>query len=89
MRLIQTISGISILYFMAQVVLSDSQQAQMVSLMGAMIMFLIFLIASHYHGVQNKDITDEIRQNHKRTSASNNGTNSIYGSKKANTNVTK
>lgn len=77
MRAIQIVSGLSILYFIAQCFFVTAEQARMEALMGILTMSLVFIIASHLYGVQKNDIADEIRENHKRNTNSSVPSNSI------------
>ncbi len=88
MRGLQIISIFSIAYFIAQCVITTTDEAKMIALMGALLMILILMVSSHLYGIRN-DIADEIRENHKRNSASNNGSNSVHDTEKDTTNYTK
>jgi hypothetical protein len=81
MKVIQVISGLSIIYFLIQCVINDVDEAKMEALMGTITMLLIFLLSSHLYGIQKNDIADEIKENHKRSIARNNGANRVQGAK--------
>lgn len=76
MKTIQIISGVSILYFLTQIGISDNEKAKVIALMGVIIMMLIFVIASHLYGLKN-DIANEIKENHKRNIAPSVPSNSV------------
>jgi hypothetical protein len=79
MRAIQIVSGVSIVYFLIHCLINTNNEANEEALMAILTMSLVFLIASHLHGIQKNDIADEIRENHKRNSVRNNGANRVQG----------
>jgi hypothetical protein len=81
MRIIQIISGISIVYFLIKCVIVGAEEAKMEALMGVITMFLVFLMSSHLYGKEKNDIADEIKENHKRNNASDNGITIVQGAK--------
>lgn len=66
MKLVQITSGLSTLLFMAKIYLTKSFDAQMDCFLAVIILLLIFILTSHYIGMEkiNNDIADEIKRNH-------------------------
>jgi hypothetical protein len=64
MRLIQYVALASLVYFSIRIYSDHSEEAKTCALMALIVLFLILLIASHYRGVENKEISDEIIKNH-------------------------
>jgi ABC-type transport system involved in cytochrome bd biosynthesis fused ATPase/permease subunit len=89
MRGLQIISIFSIAYFIAQCIIATTDEAKMIALMGILLMILVLLVSSHLYGKRN-DIADEIRENHKRSIASDNGANIVQSTpNQTNTKATK
>jgi uncharacterized membrane protein len=66
MKIIQIISGLSTLLFMAKVYLTNNMESQMNCFLSAITLILIFILSSHYIGMAkiDNDIADEIKKNH-------------------------
>ncbi len=66
MKLVQYTSGLSTLLFMAKIYLTKSFEAQMDCFLAVIILILIFILTSHFIGMEriNNDIADEIKRNH-------------------------
>ena len=77
MKAVQVVSGISIAYFLIQCIIDVTEEAKVEALMATITMLLVFIMASHLRGIQNKEIADEIKENHKRNTNSSVPSNSI------------
>jgi uncharacterized membrane protein len=66
MKLVQYTSGLSTLLFMVKIYLTKSFEAQMDCFLAVIILILIFILTSHFIGMEkiNNDIADEIKRNH-------------------------
>jgi hypothetical protein len=83
MKTIQAVSGISLLYFLAQMALDVTQEGKSEAFMAVLMFLVIFLMASHLIGIQNNDIADEIKKNEGgdiNNDSRNNNNNSLFKS---------
>lgn len=66
MKIIQIATGVSALLFMAKVFLSKTIEGQSNAFLAVIILFTIFIWASHCVGMAriDNDIADEIKKNH-------------------------
>jgi hypothetical protein len=80
MKTIQTVSGVSLLYFFAQMALDVTQEGKSEAFMAVLMFFVIFLMASHLIGIQNNDIADEIKKNKANSRGNGNDSNSLFES---------
>lgn len=81
MRLIQYTTLASFVYFIIRCYFDASQEAKTCSFMAMICLGLIFIIASHYRGVQNNEISDEIIKNHVRNRNNGNSSRGVIANK--------
>lgn len=75
MKTIQMVSGLSLVYFFAQIILDKTQEGKSEAFMAVLMFIIVFLMASHLIGIKNKDIADEIKN---KNGVNNDSSNSVF-----------